>query len=151
MHFLHTYPELSFAIGKVCQYSAELQTNYQTIVVRILYYIKLTVDYEIEYRAKQESTKVVGYSDSDYASDKRDRKSTLGYTFMLGEEAIIWSSQKIKSIVISMTEAEYMGLRYMIKYTIQIRRVLVNTQQDKGEITILGDNKPSLNLIQNLG
>ena len=106
MHLLHTCPELAFAIGKVSQYNAKPRTNHWTAVVRILRYIKLTTDWGIEYGAKREPTKVVGYSDSDYAADKRDRKSTMGYVFVLGGGAIAWSSQKVKSVTTSTTEAE---------------------------------------------
>jgi hypothetical protein len=35
---------------------------------------------------RSDSSKIVGYSDSDYAGD--DRKSTSGYVFTLAEEAI---------------------------------------------------------------
>ena len=49
------------------------------------------------------------------------------------------------------TEAEYIGFGHAIKHAIWIKRVLANTQWDKGEITVLEDNKRSLNLVQNPG
>ena len=42
----------------------------------------------------------------------------MGYVFVFRRGAIIWSSQKVKSITTSMIEAEYMGLDYAMKYTI---------------------------------
>src|SRR5438046_9861157 len=116
MHLLHICSELSFAIGKAYQYSTKLWTNYWTTIVRIIYYIKLTTNWGIEYGAEQETTKVVGYSDSDYASDKRDRKSTIGYVFILRGGVITWSSQKVKSVTTSTTEAEYIGLDHVTKH-----------------------------------
>ena len=88
MHLLHTRLELTFAIGKVCQYSVKLWTNYWTAVVRIFCYIKPTIDWGIEYRVERGTMKVVGYLDSDYAGDKRNRKSMMGYVFVLGGGAI---------------------------------------------------------------
>ena len=35
-----------------------------------------------------------GYTDSDYAGNLEDRKSTSGYVFMLGSGVISWSSKK---------------------------------------------------------
>ena len=57
-------------------------------MVRIFHYIKPTIAWGIEYGAERGIMKVVGYSDSDYAGDKRDRKSTMGYVFVLGGGAI---------------------------------------------------------------
>ena len=48
-----------------------------------------------------------------------------------------------------MIKAEYIGLDYAMKYAIWTRKLLADAQQDEGEITILRDNKPSLNLIWN--
>jgi len=151
MHLLHTRPELTFAVGKVCQYSAKPWTNHWTAVVRIFRYIKPTIAWGIEYGAERGTMKVVGYSDSDYAGDKRDRKSTMGYVFVLGGGAIAWSSQKVKSVTTSTTEAEYMGLGHATKHAIWTRKLLADAGQDEGEIIVLGDNEPSLNLVRNPG
>ncbi|PNX68640.1 putative copia-type protein, partial [Trifolium pratense] len=46
-----------------------------------------------------------GWSDSDYAGDYDDRKSTSGYVFTLGDSAIFWSSKKQPIVTLSTTEA----------------------------------------------
>ncbi len=50
------------------------------------------------------------YVDSDYASDKDERKSTTGYMIMLGGGTIQWKSQIQKTVSLSSTEAEYKAL-----------------------------------------
>jgi hypothetical protein len=52
----------------------------------------------------------LGFADADYAADKADRKSTLGYVFTLAEGAISWRSTKQRSIATSTTEAEYIAI-----------------------------------------
>ncbi len=48
-----------------------------------------------------ESKAMLEYSDSDYTSDKQDRKSILGHIYMLGGGSVLWTSQKQKSVVTS--------------------------------------------------
>ena len=50
---------------------------------------------------------LIGFTDSDWAGDNTNRKSTSGYVFMLAEGPIIWSSKKQSAIALSSTEAEY--------------------------------------------
>lgn len=53
---------------------------------------------------------LVGYSDSDYAGDHANRKSTSGFVFFLNEVPISYGSKKQAVIVFSSTEAKYVAL-----------------------------------------
>ena len=61
---------------------------------RILRYLKGTVDYGLCYKRKSQSDECIGYSDSDWAGDMNDRKSTSGYVFHLNGAVISWRSKK---------------------------------------------------------
>uniref|UniRef100_A0A251VGU8 Putative zinc finger, CCHC-type n=1 Tax=Helianthus annuus TaxID=4232 RepID=A0A251VGU8_HELAN len=54
--------------------------------------------------------KLIGFSDSDYAGNVDDSKSTSGYIFHLGSGAIAWQSKKQKVVALSSTKAEYIAL-----------------------------------------
>jgi hypothetical protein len=43
---------------------------------------------------RSDSLEIKGYSDADYAGDKDERKSTIGYVFTLAGGAILWRSCK---------------------------------------------------------
>eukprot|EP00253_Pinus_taeda_P032468 PITA_32468 len=52
---------------------------------------------------------LVGFTDSDWAGDPNDRKSTAGYVFTLGSGPITWACKKKSAISLSSAEAEYRG------------------------------------------
>lgn len=51
-----------------------------------------------------------GYSDSDWAKNKKSQKSTSGFIFMLNNSPVSWCSKKQPTIALSSTEAEYIAL-----------------------------------------
>ena len=51
----------------------------------------------------------LGYTDSNFQTDKDSRKSTSGSVFTLGGGAIVWRSIKQSCIVDSTMEAEYVA------------------------------------------
>ncbi|KAL0324852.1 UNVERIFIED_CONTAM: Secreted RxLR effector protein [Sesamum radiatum] len=75
-------------------------------VHRILRCVKSTLGYGIMFK-KGEECKLVGYSDADYAGDHDTRRSTTGYVFMLGSEAVSWCSKRQPTMSLSTTEEEY--------------------------------------------
>ena len=74
---------------------------------------------------------MVGYSDSDYASDKLDQKSILGHVYMLGGGPVLWASQKQKSVATSITETEYMDMSMCAKTEVWLTQILRNMRLDK--------------------
>ena len=58
---------------------------------------------------KSESLEIEGYSDSDFAGDVDDRKSTSGYIFTLAKRAISWKSSKQSVIATSTMYAEFVA------------------------------------------
>ena len=55
-------------------------------------------------------TQMIGYVDSNFATDINDRRSTTGYIVILGGSVISWKLKKQGSTTLSSTEAEYVAL-----------------------------------------
>ena len=58
---------------------------------------------------KSDTLEIEGYSDSDFAGDADDRKSTSGYIFTLVKGAILWKSSKQSVTASSTIYAEFVA------------------------------------------
>lgn len=106
---LGSRPDLSFAINKLSQFGANPTEEHLLAAQHALQYLRTTEDLQLTYGIS-DSTDFHGYTDSDWASDPNDRRSTTGYAFFLAGGTIAWASRKQRSTALSSTEAEYMAL-----------------------------------------
>lgn len=74
---------------------------------------------------------ILGYSDTDWGDDLKDRKSYSGYDFLLSGAAVTWKSQKQRSVAISATEAEYVSLSGAVKEALHLRTLLTEIRMDE--------------------
>ena len=65
-----------------------------------------------------------GYSDSDWAKERNNCRSTSGYTFRIGDGAISWKSCKQATVSLSSTKAEYKALSNSCKEGLWLRHLL---------------------------
>ena len=73
---------------------------------RILHYVRGTVQFAIHYSSGG-TPLLVGFTDSDWASDLDDWNSIVGYVFSLGFRPVTWACKKEQVISLSSTEVEY--------------------------------------------
>ncbi|XP_057863759.2 secreted RxLR effector protein 161-like [Cryptomeria japonica] len=116
LYLTHSRPDLSYAVGVVSKYMYEPHELHWKVAKRILHYVQGTPSYEIHYSTGC-TLDLIGYTDSDWAGDSIDRKSTSRYVLSLGSGPICWSSKKQSSIALSSTKAEYRGV---VNATIQV-------------------------------
>jgi len=104
-------PDISFAVNKLSQYCTSYTEDQWVMAKGILRYLKGTANFGIHYK-KNADFKLSGYTDSDFAGDQGNRKSTSGTCFYLGNSLITWSSNKQNVVALSSTEAEYMAVMW---------------------------------------
>ena len=90
---------------------------------RILHYVRGTVQFGIHYSARA-APLLAGFTDSDWAGDPDDRKSTAGYVFTLGSGPITWACKKQAAISLSSAEAEYRGAVEASKEALWLHQIL---------------------------
>eukprot|EP00253_Pinus_taeda_P032104 PITA_32104 len=146
LYLTHTRPDLSFAVGLVARFMQNPRESHYKSAKRILRYVRGTVQFGIHYSAKA-ATLLVGFTDSDWAGDPDDRKSTAGYVFTLGSGPITWACKKQAAISLSSAEAEYRGAVEASKEALWLRQILSEFGFDQQHPTTLWcDNQSAIQL-----
>ena len=106
---LCTRPDICYAIGIVSRYQSNPGLAHWIEVKHILKYLRRTRNYMLIYSGADLNP--IGYTDSDFMSNKDSRKSTSGSVFTLGGGAMVWRSVKQSSIADSTMESEYIAAK----------------------------------------
>lgn len=101
-------PNIQFAVCMCARFQSEPKTPHLNAVKRILRYVSGTIDIGIWY-TRETNLHHAGFSDSDWAGDIDDRRSTSGGCFYLGNNLISWFSRKRNYVSLSTAEAEYVA------------------------------------------
>lgn len=124
---LSTRPDLAYTVSTLSKFNALPSHEHLAAARHSLRYLKGTQTLGLTYSRTHTDTTTpygpIGYSDSDFAGDRTDRKSTSGYVFTLSGAAISWSSRKQPIVAFSTVEAEYVGASIAAKECIWIRHL----------------------------
>ena len=101
-------PDIMFSICMCARFQANPKESHLSAVKRILRYLKHTPSIGLWY-PKGASFTLLGYSDSEFAGCRVDRKSTSGGCHLLGRSLVSWLSKKQNSVALSTAEAEYIA------------------------------------------
>ena len=98
----------------------------------------------------RQNLKLVAYSDSDWAADINDRRSTTGYCFSLTDDGplISWKSKKQATIALSTCEAEYMALAATTQESLYLVQLMSGMDNDcqYAPVKIFEDNQGTIAL-----
>ena len=137
-----TRPDIAFAVSNVAKFSSNPGTKHWKAVKRILRYLKGTAGLGLLYLATN-TDELHGYSDSDWAGDLDDRKSTSGYLFRLSGAPISWRSRKQTSVALSTAEAEYVSLSSATQEVMWLRRLTSELKNGPTKATVLYEDNQS--------
>ncbi|WVZ97683.1 hypothetical protein U9M48_043197 [Paspalum notatum var. saurae] len=101
-------PDIMFSVCLCARFQAAPKKSHLTAVKRILQYLKHTPSIGLWY-PEGAKLELLGYSDSDFAGYRVDRKSTSGGCHLLGRSLVSWSSKKQNCVALSTAEAEYIA------------------------------------------
>jgi hypothetical protein len=108
-YLVNTHPDLTYSVEYVSQFVEKPTIEHLVAVKRLLRYVARMINYGCHYVKHSGEAKLIGFCDSDMASNVDTCKSTSGVLFLLGSNAINWQSQKQCIVVLSSCEVEYIA------------------------------------------
>jgi hypothetical protein len=156
--------EISFAIIKLSQYSANPALLHYKVLRHVFAYLNHTREYGLIYwrprprddlpdvptptqRSNiqnsllpvypQPPLSLLAYSDSDWGSDTSHRRSVSGTIIILSDAAVLYSTIFQKAIPLSSTEAEFVSASDAGKHALYLRSLLTDLGFNQSDPTTL--------------
>lgn len=143
-----TRPDIAHAVSIASRTAAPTQAHWNCLK-RVLRYLKGTPNHGITFRW-EDKPELVGYSDADYANDKKTRRSTTGYVITYGGTPITWRCQRQAIVSLSTTEAEYISGCEMVKELLPLREMMIELRMIRNEpTTVCLDNQSAVHIAKN--
>ena len=144
-----THPDISYAVHIVSQFMTSPRSPHYAAVFKILLYLKGTLFDGLHFSSYFSLT-LQAYSNAGWAGDLTDRRSTIGYYFLIGDSLISWRSKKQTIVARSNTEAEYRALEATIAELIWLRWLLQDLGVDCSTTTKFHcDNQSAIQIAHN--
>jgi hypothetical protein len=138
-----------FSVCMCARFQASPREIHLKAAKRILRYLKNTPNVGLWY-PKGAQFELIGYSDSDYAGCKVDRKNTSGCCQFLGRSLVSWSSKKQNLVALSTAEAEYISAGNCCTQLLWMKQTLLDYGISFKNIPLLCDNESVVKLATNL-
>lgn len=140
-----TRPDLAFTLSRLSKFNAKPTTKHIEAAKHALRYIKYTSDMGLVYGGRD--TELYGYTDSDFAADVDNRKSTSGYVFLLNGACVHWQSKQQSLLARSTHQAEYVAMANASYETSYLRRLIADIHPDchpTHPTTLYADNQSAI-------
>jgi hypothetical protein len=142
-------PDIMLSVCMCARFQSDPRECHLVDVKRILRYLVATPCFGIWY-PKGSTFDLIGYSDSDYAGCKVDRKSTSGTCQFLGRSLVSWSSKKQTPVALSTAEAEYVAAGQCCAQLLWMRQTLRDFGYNLSKVPLLCDNESAIRMADNL-
>jgi hypothetical protein len=138
-----TRPSILFSVTLLCRYLTNYTQPHFKAAMRILTYLKCTLNLKLVYRVTTTVKPLQIYIDSDWGGDKETGRSTSGGIIFLYGNPVAWFCQKQSDVSLSTSEAEYKTQTYAFKEGMYF----INLIQSEMDIQLT----PVETLIDNIG
>jgi hypothetical protein len=157
---LNTRPDITHDVQLMSKYLQNPGQKMFDLGYQILRYLNATKNYGIKYYFSNETEtsqldqpfkiSMEGYSDSDFAMDKDDRKSVSGYIIFLNKFPITWSSKKQPCVSTSTQQAELIAMCEAVKEMKFLHFLLEDLKLNIHlNLILYGDNNAAIQMCQN--
>jgi len=141
-------PYIQFGVFLWARFQSNPKESHFKPAKRILKYLKGTINVGLWY-PNESNIALSGFSDSDYAGCKLDRKSTSGTCHLLGSNLISWNSKKQACVALSTAEAKYIAVGHACAQSIWLKHQLMDYGVKLEKVPFYCDNTSAINLTKN--
>ena len=149
IYLSHTRPDIAYAVSIVSQFMHNPAEEHMEAVMRIIRYLKGTPGRGIKF-IKHGHTEIIGYTDTDWAGNIIDRKSTAGYFTFVGGNLVTWRSKKQNVVALSSAEAEFRGMVKGVCELLWLKKLVIELGfKPEKEMQLFCDNKATIDISHN--
>jgi len=148
LYLIANKPDTMFAVCLCARFQSNPKESHLKAAKRILKYLKGTSIVGLWYPSHS-PIHLVGYSDSDFAGCKLNRKSTSGTCHLLGSSLISWHRKKQACVTLSTVEVEYIAARSYCAHILWIKQQLEDFGLKVSKVPLFCDNTSAINLTKN--
>jgi hypothetical protein len=141
-------PDIMLSVGVCARFQAAPKESHLVAVKRIFRYLVDTPSFGLWY-PKGSNFVLHGFTDSDWAGDRVERKSTSGACQLLGRSLVCWSSKKQNCISLSSAEAEYIAAASCCAQLLWMRQTLKDYGLEFDNVPLLCDNESAIKIAHN--
>ncbi|XP_050876383.1 secreted RxLR effector protein 161-like [Lathyrus oleraceus] len=141
-------PYIMFSMCMCARYQSAAKESHLKVVKRILRYLHGTSKYGLWY-SKGGNYNLVGYTNSDFAGCKLDKKSTSGTCHMFSNSLVSWHIKKQVFVVLSTTMEEYVAAGSCCAQILWLKQQLLDFDIKLQHIPIICDNTSAINITKN--
>jgi hypothetical protein len=146
-----TRPDLAYLVQQLSQFLNNPGPEHWNAAVRGLRYLKGTLSLGLTLGGPSSPHGILhAYSDSDFASCVDTRRCIGGYVTFAFNSCISWVAKKLRSVVLSTTEAEYMFLCLLAQESLYMKQLLAELGfKIDSPITLFVDNQSTILVVKN--
>ena len=141
-------PDCMNASRELAQHMSHPNNEHWRAMERLVGHIKQKDLHGFFYRTPRE-LRVIGYADSNYATNPDDRKSITGLLLTIGGALLCWVSKKQQIVSLSSTEAEYIAAASYAQESKFITMLLDEVDHADSPGVMFEDNQGCIYLIHN--
>src|SRR5258706_2696472 len=105
---MRTCPDICVAVRSLSPFAATFRMDHVNRVKHIMHYLAGCPGHGIMYTMGE--SKLVGYTNTDWANDCLNHQSISGYTFLYGGGPVSWSSKQQSTVATLSMQVEYIAV-----------------------------------------
>ena len=142
-------PNIVFSVGVCSRFQSNPKVSHLNTVKRIIKYVGGTCDYGLFY-SKESNLSLAGFSDSDWAGNVDDRKSTTGGCFYVEANLVAWMSKRQNYVSLSIAETEYIAAGTCCLQLLWMKKLLTDYGISQDTMVVYCDNSSAIDISKNL-